>query len=87
MTAVETRQEELADNDQKPCGHGRMLRKEDPRFIRGRGNYVDDVSLPGMLHLAILRSPYAHARISQHRCLCGPSTSEGQGRCHRCRPG
>src|SRR6202044_1509356 len=50
-------------NDQKPCGHGRMLRKEDPRFIRGRGNYVDDVVLPGMLHLAILRSPYAHARI------------------------
>ncbi len=41
-----------------------MLRKEDPRFIRGRGNYVDDVNLPGMLHLAILRSPYAHARIN-----------------------
>src|SRR6201998_4151133 len=55
--------EDAADNDQKPCGHGRMLRKEDPRFIRGRGNYVDDVALPGMLHLAILRSPYAHARI------------------------
>src|ERR1700734_888695 len=57
------RPEDLVDNDQKPCGHGRMLRKEDPRFIRGRGNYVDDVVLPGMLHLAILRSPYAHARI------------------------
>jgi len=55
--------EDTADNDQKPCGHGRMLRKEDPRFIRGRGNYVDDVALAGMLHLAILRSPYAHARI------------------------
>ncbi len=41
-----------------------MLRKEDPRFIRGRGNYVDDITLPGMLHLAILRSPYAHARIN-----------------------
>src|SRR6202021_3614643 len=40
-----------------------ILRKEGPRFIRGRGNYVDDVVLPGMLHLAILRSPYAHARI------------------------
>src|SRR3569623_1962538 len=40
-----------------------MLRKEDPRFIRGRGRYPDDVQLPGMLHLAILRSPYAHARI------------------------
>ena len=49
--------------DVEPVGHGRMLRKEDPRFIRGRGNYVDDVQLPGMLHLAILRSPYAHATI------------------------
>ena len=67
MTTLESpasRPEDQVDNDQKPCGHGRMLRKEDPRFIRGRGNYVDDVSLPGMLHLAILRSPYAHARIA-----------------------
>ena len=69
MTTLETRDmtgtspEDTADNDQKPCGHGRMLRKEDPRFIRGRGTYVDDVALPGMLHLAILRSPFAHARI------------------------
>src|SRR3954453_9863898 len=54
---------EHADNDQKPCGHGRMLRKEDQRFIRGRGRYVDDLQLTGMLHLAILRSPVAHARI------------------------
>lgn len=49
--------------DKKPLGHGRMLRKEDPRFVRGRGRYVDDVQLRGMLHLAILRSPVAHARI------------------------
>ena len=40
-----------------------MLRKEDPRFIRGLGHYCDDMQLPGMLHLAILRSPVAHARI------------------------
>ncbi|MFC6006254.1 aerobic carbon-monoxide dehydrogenase large subunit [Angustibacter luteus] len=40
-----------------------MLRKEDPRFLRGKGHYLDDVQLPGMLHLAILRSPVAHARI------------------------
>ena len=38
-------------------------RVEDDRFIRGRGNYVDDVKLPGMLHMEILRSPVAHARI------------------------
>ena len=38
-------------------------RVEDNRFIRGRGNYVDDIVLPGMLHMEILRSPMAHARI------------------------
>src|SRR5690606_14486080 len=47
-----------------PIGFGRMLRKEDARFLRGRGNYLDDIQLPGMLHGAILRSPLAHARIS-----------------------
>jgi carbon-monoxide dehydrogenase large subunit len=46
-----------------PIGFGRMLRKEDVRFVRGKGNYLDDINLPGMLHSAILRSPYAHARI------------------------
>jgi carbon-monoxide dehydrogenase large subunit len=46
-----------------PIGFGRMLRKEDARFLRGKGNYVDDVQLPGMLHGAVLRSPHAHARI------------------------
>ncbi len=40
-----------------------IKRKEDDRFIRGKGNYLDDVVLPGMLHMAIHRSPYAHARI------------------------
>jgi len=38
-------------------------RKEDPRFIQGKGNYVDDVKLPGMLFADVVRSPYAHARI------------------------
>src|SRR3954454_20979526 len=46
-----------------PMGFGRMLRKEDARFLRGKGNYVDDVNLPGMLHGAVLRSPLAHGRI------------------------
>jgi carbon-monoxide dehydrogenase large subunit len=49
--------------DRPSMGFGRMHRKEDARFIRGRGNYVDDVRLPGMLHGAVLRSPFAHARI------------------------
>ncbi|HTS33809.1 MAG TPA: aerobic carbon-monoxide dehydrogenase large subunit [Thermoplasmata archaeon] len=40
-----------------------VQRKEDARFIRGKGNYVDDVQLPGMLFLDLARSPYAHAKI------------------------
>jgi carbon-monoxide dehydrogenase large subunit len=63
MTTVENRLTDFVNNDEKPVGYGRMLRKEDPRLIRGQGNFVDDVNLPGMLHLAILRSPLAHARI------------------------
>src|SRR6202162_5672605 len=43
-------------------GHS-IKRKEDPRFIRGKGNYVDDIQLPGMLHMDIVRSPFAHAKI------------------------
>ncbi|MGA8259182.1 MAG: aerobic carbon-monoxide dehydrogenase large subunit [Arenicellales bacterium] len=38
-------------------------RKEDPRFIQGKGNYVDDIKLPGMLYGAMVRSPFGHARI------------------------
>ena len=40
-----------------------VKRKEDPRLITGSSIYVDDITLPGMVHLAIVRSPYAHARI------------------------
>jgi len=39
------------------------LRKEDARFIQGKGNYVDDIKMPGMLHMDIVRSPIAHGRI------------------------
>jgi carbon-monoxide dehydrogenase large subunit len=41
----------------------RTKRNEDPRLLTGRALFVDDVDLPGMLHAAFLRSPYAHARI------------------------
>ena len=58
------------DSVQKPStppeigGIGHSVRRhEDDRFIAGQGNYLDDHSLPGMLHMAILRSPVAHARI------------------------
>src|SRR6478609_5703089 len=43
-------------------GHS-IKRKEDGRFIRGKGNYVDDVVLPDMLFMDIVRSPFPHARI------------------------
>src|SRR5947209_7041923 len=42
---------------------GTVRRREDPRLITGSATYVDDIALPAMLHLAILRSPFAHARI------------------------
>ncbi len=45
-------------------GHS-IKRKEDPRFIRGKGTYVDDVVLPDMLYLDIVRSPFAHAKIKK----------------------
>ncbi|NJN19401.1 MAG: carbon-monoxide dehydrogenase large subunit [Oscillochloris sp.] len=63
---VETTHEVRVTTPANVCGMGhRMKRKEDPRFIRGQGNYVDDVKLPGMLYLDIVRSPYAHARITK----------------------
>src|SRR5918997_4790656 len=47
-----------------PDVHGAPIkRREDPRFITGEGNYLDDIKLASMAHCAILRSPYAHARI------------------------
>ena len=46
-------------------GVGHSVRRiEDDRFIRGAGNYIDDIHLPGMLYMAILRSPYAHAKLN-----------------------
>src|SRR5436853_1363399 len=42
-----------------------MKRKEDPRLVQGTSTYVDDVVLPGMLHMAIARSIHAHARIKR----------------------
>jgi carbon-monoxide dehydrogenase large subunit len=60
VTGVEV---EPVEGSETPFGHGRMLRKEDRRLVRGRGQFTDDLQLTGMLHLAILRSPLAHARI------------------------
>jgi carbon-monoxide dehydrogenase large subunit len=46
-------------------GYGASVkRKEDPRFLRGKGTYIDDITLPGMLYMDIVRSPFAHATIT-----------------------
>jgi carbon-monoxide dehydrogenase large subunit len=44
-------------------GHS-VKRVEDDRFIRGAGTYIEDIKLPGMLYMAILRSPFAHAKVN-----------------------
>src|SRR6516164_11575157 len=55
---------DIKEREQKLQCMGRsLLRKEDAKFIRGQGAYIDDIKLPGMLFGAIVRSPYAHARI------------------------
>jgi carbon-monoxide dehydrogenase large subunit len=51
-----------------------LARKEDDRFLRGRGEYVADIRLPGMREIAFLRSPMAHARI---RAIEKPAGAEG----------
>ena len=65
-------------------GHS-IKRKEDGRFLRGKGNYVDDVVLPDMLYMDIVRSPYPHAKIvniDSTRALATP----GNGALKRTRP-
>src|SRR5215468_9885530 len=61
----------MAKNDGISAPHGRgafigraMPRFEDLRFVRGAGNYTDDVSVPGEAHAAFVRAPHAHARIA-----------------------
>ena len=63
---------------ERPIGFGRLKRKEDARFIRGQGNYLDDIKLPGMVYGAMLRSPYAHAKIvsiDTSRALAHPNVA------------
>src|SRR6516162_5453307 len=43
----------------------RVLRREDPALLTGEARYTDDLVIPGALYLAVLRSPYAHARITR----------------------
>ncbi|MCL2585585.1 MAG: aerobic carbon-monoxide dehydrogenase large subunit [Streptosporangiales bacterium] len=62
---TETQQRPRALDEVKIGGMGASRKRvEDDRFIRGKGRYVDDIVLPGMLHMEILRSPLPHARIN-----------------------
>jgi carbon-monoxide dehydrogenase large subunit len=72
MTAIEHTPTE------RPIGFGRLKRKEDARFIRGQGTYLDDIKLPGMVYGQVLRSPYAHAKIvsiDTSRALAHPNVA------------
>ena len=42
-----------------------LRRREDFKFVTGQGRYTDDIKAPGMLHMAVLRSPHAHAIIKK----------------------
>ena len=42
----------------------RLLRREDPALLTGEAKFTSDLAIPGALYLAVLRSPYAHARIT-----------------------
>lgn len=58
-------------------GHS-VKRKEDARFLRGRGKYIEDIKLPGMLWLDIVRSPFAHAKIksiNKEKALATPGVA------------
>lgn len=54
MTATETRKDLVGQ---------RLKRREDPRLVKGAARFMDDITLPGMAHATILRSPHAHAKI------------------------
>ena len=63
MTVTEDRTENSSDAPSPEIGRARH-RKEDQRLVTGRTKWTDNIVLPGMLHLAMVRSPYAHARIT-----------------------
>ena len=56
------KQEPKTSKEINGMGHS-MKRKEDGRFIQGKGHFVDDIKLDGMLYMDIVRSPYAYAKI------------------------
>jgi len=54
-------------SDRQPYVGRALKRTEDPKLVTGRGQYVEDIAVPGLAHLAFLRSPHAHARVTTIR--------------------
>ncbi len=61
-------------------------RVEDARLLTGRGTFVDDIALPGMLHACFVRSPHARASVTRIDTAEAPSPARDPPRPHRCRP-
>ena len=74
---------QVAEPGAKRWMGGGLLRKEDPKLITGQGRYTDDIALPGMLWLAFVRSPVAHANIASHRHQRGQGAARRGGGVHR----
>ena len=73
-----------AERAEKLQGMGcKRKRVEDVRFVQGKGNYVDDLKLPGMLYGDFSRSPHAHARIKNDRHQQGQGGAGRARRAHR----
>ena len=60
-----------------------IKRSEDPRILTGRGRYVDDLKLPGMLHAAFVRSPLAHGRVLAVDVSAAQAPSRSRPGAHR----
>src|SRR4029077_3164671 len=67
MMSGKPRMHPVGEHGSKSGVGASIMRNEDERFLNGRGLFVSDVTLPGMLHAAFLRSPHAHARIKSIR--------------------
>ncbi|MDQ3993704.1 MAG: xanthine dehydrogenase family protein molybdopterin-binding subunit, partial [Actinomycetota bacterium] len=59
-----TRTAEATQEQAKRYVGGGVLRKEDPELLTGEARFIDDITLPGMLWVGVVRSPFAHARIN-----------------------
>ena len=57
----------MSEGDRQPYVGRPLRRTEDRKLVTGRGQYVDDIKMPGLAHLAFLRSPHAHARVTSLR--------------------